>query len=163
GGLVLPHRRRSARRGRTFHADPLVRARAEPDPRKPVDLDPRRRGRGLRRAPGAGLAGQPERHGLERRGSSGRRAAPGGRGTAAGLYPGSYRIRVEVPGYLPYNGTFELPPDLETGVLSEEIVLRPGNTLRVEVVGSDDKPYRGSAETVLLKDGVEIHRSYGRI
>ena len=33
----------------------------------------------------------------------------------------------------------------------------------MEVAGPDGTPFRGLAETVLLREGVEIHRSYGPV
>jgi hypothetical protein len=86
-----------------------------------------------------------------------------GKISAIGLYPGSYRIHLEAAGYLPFDGEFDLAPDLPGGVLSQDLPLRPGNTLRVALLGTDDRPYRGPAETVLLREGVEVHRSYGPV
>ena len=70
---------------------------------------------------------------------------------------------MKVPGYLDYAGGFELKADSPGGGLAAEIRLRPGNTLRIALLDADDRPFQGTAEAVLLKDGVEIHRSYGPV
>jgi carboxypeptidase family protein len=89
-----------------------------------------------------------------------------GQASAPGLYPGKYRLRIKLPGYLPFEGRFEMTPgaaEAPGGTLAQELRLRPGNTIQVAVIGVGGKPYRGKGEAVLLrKDGVEVHRAYGQ-
>ncbi len=97
----------------------------------------------------------------ERKDAGGQVAIEGGRLVATGLFPGAYRVRIEVPGYIPYEGRIAIEEKAAGGTVAQELRLEPGNTIRVAVKGLDDAPYRGPAETVLLRDQVEIHRNYG--
>ena len=95
--------------------------------------------------------------------AGGQLAIEGGRLVVPGLYPGPYRLRIEVPGYLPFEGRIEVDEKTPGEMVAQELRLEPGNTIRVALKGPDDTPYRGPAETVLLRDRVEIHRNYGVI
>ena len=86
-----------------------------------------------------------------------------GRIEAANLYPGRYRIRVKVPGYAPFEGQFEVSVAPTGATPPSELRLRPPDAIRVMILDPEDKPFRGSGETVLSRDGREILRSQGAI
>jgi hypothetical protein len=80
-------------------------------------------------------------------------AVESGRARVRGLLPGTYELRLEGHGYVPFEKRFELRGDLR-----ERLALVPGERVRLRLLTAQGEPFKGSAEVTVERGDETVFR-----